>query len=185
MEIQDDDPDNFEFVLKFLYAGDYDTDAIEKMSKGDKEKRISISLGIYLIADKYGIERLYASAAGDILLALKSVPIHEMHETLLLVVNTHYETILDADTSIGKMLVSFILDQDRDIIASNGFRTSMESYPVFAADIALGLSRGGFFNFKPVRCSCGWTIFHNPAANIHLLDKRIRCSSCNSWLYFE
>jgi hypothetical protein len=183
MEIHDDDPDNFEFVLKFLYDGDYDKDAIEKMSNSDKDKRISISLGIYLIADKYGIERLYAPAAGDILLALKSVPVHEMHETLLLIVNTHYQTILDADTSIGKMLVSFILDQDRDIIASDDFRTSMEFYPVFAADIALGLSRGGFLKFKPARCSCGWTIFHDPAAEKAAGSKKVLCYNCNKWLY--
>jgi hypothetical protein len=153
------------------------------MSNGDKAKRISIPLGIYLIADKYGIERLYAPATGDALQALKSIPVYKMLDTLLLVVNTHYETIFDADTSIGKMLVSFILDQDRDIIASDRFRISMESHPVFAADIALGLSRGGFFKFKPARCSCGWTIFHDPVAEKALGNKKVHCYGCNKWLY--
>lgn len=183
MEIHDDDPDGFEFVLKFIYTGDYDKDAIEKTSNGDKAKRMSIPLGVYSIADKYGIQRLYAPATDDVLTALKSIPVQKLHEMLLVVVRVHYETILDANTPIGKMLVSFILDQGRDIMTSDDFRISMESFPIFAADIALGLSREGFFKYKPARCSCGWTIYHDPGAEILSRNKKVHCYSCSKWLY--
>jgi hypothetical protein len=183
MEIHDDDPDNFEFVLRFIYTGDYDKDAIEKMSNGDKAKRMSILLGIYAIADKYGIERLYAPAVDDVLTTLNSIPVHEIHDILLVVIHTHYETILDANTPIGKMLASFILDKGRDIMSSDDFRTSMETFPVFAADVALGLFRDGFFNYKPARCSCGWTIYHDPAAEKISKNKKFHCYTCGKWLY--
>ena len=183
MEIHDDDPDDFEFVLKFIYTEDYDKDTIEKMSNGDKAKRMSIPLGIYAIADKYGIKRLYAPAADDVLTTLESIPAHEIHDMLLVVVHTHYETILDANTPIGKMLVSFILDKGREIMTSDEFRISMEAFPIFAADVALGLSREGFFNYKPTRCSCGWTIYHDPAAEKISRNKKVHCYTCSKWLY--
>jgi hypothetical protein len=183
MEIYDDDPDNFEFVLKFIYTEDYNKDAIVKMSNGDKAKRISIPLGIYAIADKYDIKRLYAPAIDDILTNLESIPVHEIHGMLPVVVHTPYETIPSANTPIGKMLVSFLLNKGRDTMASDDFLASMESFPVFAADVALGLFREGLFKYKPARCSCGWTIYHDPVAEKISKNKKVHCYTCGKWLY--
>jgi hypothetical protein len=67
MEFHDDEPDQFELALKFIYTPDYDRSIIETMVGDDKTQRILIAIGLYQIADKYDITRLYAPTVDDVL----------------------------------------------------------------------------------------------------------------------
>jgi hypothetical protein len=55
MEIHDDDLDDFEFLLKYIYTYTYNTNAIKELFKGDYTKRLLIPIGIYALADKYDV----------------------------------------------------------------------------------------------------------------------------------
>lgn len=181
MEIHDDDPEHFEFVLKFMYTEQYDKSAIEKMSKGDEAKRMVIPIGIYTIADKYDITRLYSPAAEDVLTTLKSTPDNKS-DVLRTVIRTHYEVSARADMSMGNILASFVLKHRREFMKLKDFEVLMQSFPIFAADIALALCREGIFKYTPLSCDCGWTIYHNPEIEDQQQGQRHYCCMCSNWI---
>ncbi|KAH6625363.1 hypothetical protein C7974DRAFT_280672, partial [Boeremia exigua] len=55
IEIHDDHPDHFEFLLKYIYTYEYDKAAIRKLAAGDAVNRVLIPIGIQAIADKYDV----------------------------------------------------------------------------------------------------------------------------------
>jgi hypothetical protein len=170
MELHDDDPDHFELALKFIYTLDYNKNTINTIAGSNKAKRILIALGIYRIADKYDIIRLYAPASDDVLATLKSTP-DKSYAILREVIRFHYETCSSADTSMGKAITSVMLDDRRDFMREKDFEAIMQSFPVFAADMALIYKREGMFQIRKAVCeSCN---------NVNLLDTTLGSSYYN------
>jgi len=183
MEMHDDHPDYFEFVLKFMYTEMYDTDVIENMAKGDKTKRMEIPMGIHEIADKYDVTRLLKPVTDDVLLTLKAAADLDRCDMLQTVITAHYEHIPRANTSMGNMLVSFLLGCN--FMESGFFEVLLQSYPMFAADVALGLFRGGMLTklnsihkYERKQCGCGFAYYRaaTDPQNSHF------CRRCNRWL---
>ncbi|KAF2799325.1 hypothetical protein K505DRAFT_294799 [Melanomma pulvis-pyrius CBS 109.77] len=184
MAIYDDDPEHFEFVLKFIYTEHYDKSAIEKISEGDVAKRTVIPIGIYAIADKYDITRLYSPAAEDVLTTFKSTP-DDQHDVLRAAIQTHYEMSSRADMPMGNILASFVLEHRREFTKLEDFQILMQSFPTFAADIALALCREGVFKYSPLRCVCGWTIYYNRGAMGQNHIRRRQCEKCRKWVFYD
>jgi hypothetical protein len=67
MELQDDNPEHFEFALRFMYTPEYDHATAEKLAPAtDEIKCAAFALGIHTIADKYDINRLISPAVADL-----------------------------------------------------------------------------------------------------------------------
>ncbi|KAF3009945.1 hypothetical protein E8E13_011118 [Curvularia kusanoi] len=66
MTIHDDDPDHFEFFLKFIYTHAYDTAKITELANGDPIQRVTIPCEILALADKYNMPLLIGPIANDI-----------------------------------------------------------------------------------------------------------------------
>jgi hypothetical protein len=186
MELHDDEPDQFELALKFIYTLNYDTSTINTMASSNKTKRILIALGIYQIADKYDIIRLYAPASDDVFAMLRCT-LDKNYEILREVIRTHYETCSSADTSMGKAITSVMLEDRRDFMREKDFEAIMQSYPMFAAGMAYIYKREGIFQIRKAVCeSC---------KTVNLLDKilnttyysssYITCKGCKKERHFQ
>ncbi|KAH6881990.1 hypothetical protein BKA58DRAFT_11610 [Alternaria rosae] len=66
MELHEDDPEHFEFLLKFIYTGAYNKQEITKLAADDRSKRVLIPIGVHAVADKYNVAKLYEPAAENV-----------------------------------------------------------------------------------------------------------------------
>jgi hypothetical protein len=57
MELHEDDPDHFEFVLKFIYSEHYDSTAV-KTTADQAVDNLRFVVGVYRVADKYDVAKL-------------------------------------------------------------------------------------------------------------------------------
>ncbi|KAI4638712.1 hypothetical protein J4E93_009740 [Alternaria ventricosa] len=101
MELHEDDPEHFEFLLKFMYTGAYNKDEIAKFAGDDKNKRVLVPIGVHAIADKYDVVKLYEPAAEDVKAVL--VDADKDKEMLITAIHAHYGTEVNVD---GAMDVS-------------------------------------------------------------------------------
>jgi hypothetical protein len=153
MELHDDDPDHFEFAMKFVYTEPYDVQAIQKMAGNDKLKRVLIPIGVHAVADKYDIVRLYEPAAQDFVSVFRNTP--DKDNTLVVaVVQTCYSTIHRTNSAIGKMIAATTRRKYGAFIQSPAFDLLVQAFPVFAADIVLSCKQDGphVFNARTEKC---------------------------------
>jgi hypothetical protein len=107
MKLHDDDPDHFEFALKFTYTLEYDTAPIEeKTGKDQNLKTMKSIIGIYTVADKYEIQRLIAPA-GDYLSKIFTMQSH--HEVLEAVIRAYYAVCTHPGQAIGNAMATLVL----------------------------------------------------------------------------
>ena len=139
MEIHDDNPDHFEFILKYMYTHCFDADAIETLAAGSSTQQMTILLGIYLVADKYN---LHISIVRDINIHAASIlrGQNTLEEHLSLV-PVCYGMISEAEHPFRTQLVTKILREFRLDTASDDFTNMVKTYPVFGADVALQLGK--------------------------------------------
>jgi hypothetical protein len=141
MTLHDDDPEHFEFFLKFMYTHHYDKDAIVKLAAGDSTRRVTIPCEIFLVADKYDMPLLFELIAKDVeeLLAGKVPCTLDLLQTLI---SAYYESVTNVGSPLGKIFVSKIKNRFYDFPDSDEFVSLVKAYPVFGADMALSQTRG-------------------------------------------
>ena len=140
MEIHDDNPDHFEFVIRHIYTQDFDAAAIDTLAVGDCVRRVTIPLGIYLVADKYNMP---SSLLRNIVTNTETVLCRSEYtlNVLLSLVPLCYGIISKADHPFGIRLAKEILRRFRKAISSNNFANIVKAHPVFGADVALLLRK--------------------------------------------
>ena len=140
MEIHDDDPDHFEFILKYMYTHCFDAAAIKTPTAGDCVRRVTALLGIYLVADKYNMpSSLFSSISNHARMVLNYS--EYTLDILLSLVPLCYGIISKADHPFGEVLVKAILRKSREITLSDDFTKMVKAHPVFGADVALLLGK--------------------------------------------
>jgi hypothetical protein len=137
MEIHDDDPDQFELLLKYVYTYNYDGAAINTLAGGEKEKRLLIPLGLHALADKYDIPCISEPIAQD----LRKSVVGIADDLLLRLLDAHYKTVASADGPVGEILASCVLEGARSLIDTAEYDRMVVSHPIFGADMALALKR--------------------------------------------
>ena len=140
MEIYDDNPDHFEFILKHIYTQKFDAAAINTLAAGDRVRRVTILLGIYLVADKYNMPSWFF----DKIVSDTGIVLCDSEYTLnvlLSLVPIYYGMIFKADHPFGKLLVKQILFRFRKATSSNDFTNMVKAHAVFGADVALVLGK--------------------------------------------
>jgi hypothetical protein len=176
MTVHDDDPEYFEFFLKFMYTHHYDKDAIVKLAGGDKNRRVSIPFEIHAVADKYDMPILLDPIAKDV----KELLADDLQCTLKLLqtlIPAHYKSVSSAGGPVGKIIVSKIQTKYDEFRDTDEFASLVKAYPIFGADVALSLAKGT----RPYTCpSCK----HSSALNKFGLRAKGKtgyyCESCGT-----
>jgi hypothetical protein len=134
MTVHDDDPDHFEFFLRFMYTHHYDKDAIVKLAAGDKNRRVSIPSELQAVADKYDMPLLLEPIAKDV----EKIFAGEVPCTLDLVktlIPAYYKAVSNVGSPLGKISVSKIRARHYGFCDSEQFASLVKAYPVFGADM--------------------------------------------------
>lgn len=140
MEIHDDDPDQFEFLLKYLYTFDYDGAAIDKLAGQDSTKRMLFPIGLRALADKYDISCI----SDDIFVDLhEQMGLHDPVDdnSLQTLLSAHYNIATAAGGDMGEELTSYVLKAGRSFTGTAEYKKMVVSNPIFGADMALALER--------------------------------------------
>jgi hypothetical protein len=175
MEIHDDDPDQFKFLLKYYYTYDYDEAAVDRMAGGKPERRLLIPIGIHALADKYDIQCICNAIADD----LRKLITNIQHNSLRKLLDAHYATVAAADGPLGELLISHVLKGDRTFMHTTEYKQMLVSNPVFGAGMALALER----NIMDIHCS---SCFKHSIVrrDVHKPDRSgmtaISCSYCRA-----
>ena len=160
MTVHDDDPNHFEFLLKFMYTHHYDKDAIIKLAAGDKNRRVSIPSEIYAVADKYDMPLLAEPIAKDVEELLGSeVPCTlELLQTLI---PAYYNAVPRAGSPVGKILVSKIQTKYAEFRDTDELVSLAKAYPIFGVDVLLSLEK------ELVQSTCSYCSYcsHTNAVN--------------------
>ena len=141
MTLHGDDPEHFEFFLKFMYTHHYDKDAIVKLAAGDKNRRVSIPSEIYAVADKYDMPLLVEPIAKDV----EELLVSEVPCTLDLLqdlIPAYYKAVPNTGIPVGKILVSKIQAKYDEFRYTDEFASLVKAYPIFGADVVLSLKKG-------------------------------------------
>lgn len=139
MELHEDDPEHFEFLLKFMYTGAYNRHEIAKFAGDDKTKRVLVPIGIHAIADKYDVAKLYEPAAEDVKAVFMEAS--KGQDMLITAIRAHYGTEVNVDGAMGRLLTSVVFEKHQDLVQKKAFEQLLLSYPTFAADAALHSQR--------------------------------------------
>jgi len=139
MELHEDDPEYFEFLLKFMYTGAYNKHEIAKLAGDDKIKRVLVPIGVHAIADKYDVAKLYEPAAEDVKAVL--VEAAQDREMLITAIRAHYGTEVNVDGAMGRLITYVVLENHQDLLRTKDFEQLLLAHPTFAADVALNLQR--------------------------------------------
>jgi hypothetical protein len=114
MELHDDDPDHFKFVLKFIYTPEYSVQEIEAKTKigNDAKKRQTLfTVGAYIVADKYDIRRLLSPVAND----LNRILTAKADTTILeSIIEKHYSVCSTPGAPVGKAIAPTIISTFHD-----------------------------------------------------------------------
>ncbi|KAH6625368.1 hypothetical protein C7974DRAFT_276648, partial [Boeremia exigua] len=136
MEFHYDDPDHFEFCLKFIYTQDYDEDAIASMGEGASSvlERVLFIIGVYAMADKYDVPVLCEHATKDVQRYLIEKP--PSQRDWVTIIRKYYDKVATANGPFGNALVSGIL-KAQSAGGSSEFFSLIENHPAFGVDVAL------------------------------------------------
>jgi hypothetical protein len=174
MEIHDDDPDHFKFIFKYMYTHCYDIAAIVTLAAGDRVRRTTIPLEIYLVADKYNMP---SSLFRETVSNSKNILYHDDYtlDELLSLVPLYYDMISEAAHPFGTLLVEQILGEFREETWPDEFTDVVKKNPVFGVDVALQLGAECVSCYYE-RCQCRARMFILEA----IVDMRYDCPDCFS-----
>ena len=148
MEIHDDDPDQFEFMLKYLYTCYYDSAAIDKLSGGNETKRILFIIGLHALMEKYDI----LCIRDDIFMDLhEQMGLHDPADdnSLQALLSAHYNIAVAVGGSMGRSLTDYVLQCNRSFTRTADYEDMVVSNPIFGADMALALKRDSLVSYCP------------------------------------
>ncbi|KAF2475210.1 uncharacterized protein BDR25DRAFT_301007 [Lindgomyces ingoldianus] len=141
IEMHDDDPDAFRFVLKYMYTDHYDDEEIKEMIGYDPSNVFLPHIKIFIVADKYDIERLRSEAMKNLEKAVWNMDegIELLLSNLVVGVEAYYGIGMDDGTQMGSRLASIIHRHPgmRKFTRSPIFAKLVREFPSFAADVLL------------------------------------------------
>ena len=148
MEIHDNEPDQFEFLLKYLYTYYYDGAAIDKLSEGDKTKRMLFIIGLHALMEKYDIPCISDHIVLDLHEQMK---LHDTIEdnSLQALLSAHYNIAVAVGGAMGRALADCVLQGDRSFTGTKEYEEMVVSNPIFGADMALALERDSCVSYCP------------------------------------
>ena len=133
MELHDDDADHLEFALNFIYTLDYDAAAIDKkVGAAQNLRKMMFIMGLYIVADKYDIQRLLAPAEAHFTKIFTAEPSHPILEA---VIRAYYTVCTHPGHAIGHAIAIAVLQKHTSFARSSDFRSMCTLFPIFASHI--------------------------------------------------
>jgi hypothetical protein len=176
MELHEDDPDHFEFVLKFIYSEQYGSTAVKTTADKGVDTLRSV-VGVYRVADKYDVVKLLGPSVEHFQQVMSSI----QDETMLVsAVEAFYDFCPVPGHPAGKALASTIIRSRRPFVKTDKFAALLEKFPVFASDIALHYHKEKLFNIRSFKCPSGHqNLILDGASSAQTLCV-FHCHFCNS-----
>lgn len=134
IETHDDDPALFEILLRYVYHGRYNYQAIERLAS-DNIDRVWALFDLSSIADKYNISDLDNSAFHDMIQRLEKLADPDF-AIIRSVIERHYSSVAATDQYKGRELTLVAIEPRRKFVESPVFDAVIESHPGSAVDIA-------------------------------------------------
>jgi hypothetical protein len=145
-----------------------------------------MSIGVYALADKYDIPRIYEVAAGDVRNVLTSTN-DAGFKMLRATIDAHYGSGANVDGFMGRIITSVAIQTRKAFTKTAEFQRMMQSYPMFGADVALLTYRGHKVNalgemveHTCSHCNMSWDIvITSVTVSTHIYGgSAIRCIFC-------
>jgi hypothetical protein len=183
IELHEDDPEHFKILLKFIYTNSYDKETISKLAADDKVQCILMPIGIYKVADKYNISRIYELVTKDIQDVLTNT-IDDNFEILQAAIHAHYGSGATVDNLLGKLITSVVLNMHTTFTTMPAFEGMIQLYPMFGADVALAMTRrnqGCFIKMVSYTCKDCFETSHIDFGRLRSIGhKYFHCSTCGN-----
>lgn len=151
MEVRDDNPNYFRWLLRYMYTHDYDKEFTTKLDELDTAQRVTTLIGIYIVADKYDVLVIYERVTKDVEAILKDKKICTP-DVLQAAVKMYYEDCAASSTTMTKIIVSAALRNYNKLspLDSDQLATLLKTQP--AVDVAL-LQRKKYNDLEDYTCS--------------------------------
>lgn len=164
-----------------MYTEEYDTDAVLKLAGQDSNKRILIPIGLYTVADKYDVARLFPVVTRDLQTVLATTA---AKDTLCLTtaITKSFEVVSTVDSQLGQAVTCFIMDQRRSFLATEECKGLMRQFPIFGTEVALSACKilPYLKDMLPAYCQrCRQTRLYNFEGCIAGNSVKKMCMKCN------
>lgn len=169
IELHDDDPEDFEIALRYMYSHSNinSTESVlrtilEKVNE-DSDKRLFLTIGAYIIADKYDIVGLEDAANVEFAECFSGILAEdEQNDYAILnaILTKYYGSVPQADTVLGQTLARVLLDRCVAFIGKEKLHETLKTNPTFSADIALCVSQSGRLQYAKAECERCDNIFY-------------------------
>ncbi|KAF1849528.1 uncharacterized protein K460DRAFT_429052 [Cucurbitaria berberidis CBS 394.84] len=134
IEIHDDNPEDFEAMLRYLYTMHYEPDEdILYVDRG-----FFTPSGLYILADKYNVDGL----------AMRALETFGYDDDVLLsdehcekVIEAYYSVCMIVNSAMGKAIAGYLLRHSMAFMKGYAFGKIICKYPVVGADILLAEKR--------------------------------------------
>ncbi|KAF2686968.1 POZ domain-containing protein [Lentithecium fluviatile CBS 122367] len=137
IELQDDNPIHFEVMLKYMYTLKYEVPSMNELEKDAQfHQTYLLPIGVYALADKYGVSELGTIATDRFPLEGSLIPTEGRR-----IVEAHYSKCVQADSVMGRVIARKLLRSCRTLITGSAFDDLVKRFPNLAADILLVCSR--------------------------------------------
>jgi hypothetical protein len=141
IELRDDQPDHFEFALRFIYTFECRLSDMNQGTRKDNElEQMKFLLGVYTIVDKYDITRLVGPVKTHFETILRACTDTKI---LSAVVKAHYNAKSEWGHVMGMLISSVLLDLRHQFTQSNSFTQLCQEFPAFAVDIMSAMGKAG------------------------------------------
>ena len=136
IELHDGKPDDFEALLKSIYAIDHDTNTFGDLILANDTKSVSGLVDLYVVADKYDVTRISAAAVQAARSALQTTD-----EDLIPVIKAFYNGTAVMDSEMGRAITEKVIALNPELISTANIEELIHSYSTFGADVGLAMLR--------------------------------------------
>jgi hypothetical protein len=161
-----------------MYTLKYSYDQLKAISGSDQTKQTYVCMDIYTIADKYDITRLTEPAMFGLRDQFDTFPDKE-YPTLKAAIQRHYNAHTSVSSIAGKELATLVATRHQGFTRLQDFHSILETYPIFAVDLAIAGSDYMVFEFCQYVCMyCDRLDAYNAQGHEFEEQRKVYCSLC-------
>jgi hypothetical protein len=155
IEVLDDDPKNFELMLKFIYTMELPSPSCPSWwgIEAIVEQNIKVPIGVHILADKYEITPLLHRTCDQVEVAMRTHGGSLRANLISEIVAAYYGSCPRAQSTMGITIVQGIDKYASSWISrsrmspNTTFEPTIKMYSFFAADLLLALRSAGGLDF--------------------------------------
>jgi uncharacterized protein YlaI len=138
IDLHDDDAEHFDFMLRYIYDGDFYTLSKSNHSQ-DTPSRVLLWMGVSVLADKYDIENLLDASESQVLCVLCDMKDEIDFSTLEAAIHGHCKLPNNSGSRMGKKISKCIVMSYWRYLSQGRFDELVHKYNTFGADMAIAM----------------------------------------------